>query len=81
MNCPKCNSKTVCVDSRPREGGLATYRRYKCKGCSNRFRTYEIQGKPPAEQARRMRKDLAVVMAKIESIKGALENFKQGDEQ
>ena len=40
MLCPKCNSKTLVLDSRPCTYN-ATRRRYRCTKCGFRFTTYE----------------------------------------
>lgn len=41
MRSPCCNVRTRVVDSRPREGGYATYRRRECPECGTRFTTHE----------------------------------------
>lgn len=39
MKCPKCNSDTAVMDSRPHEG--TTHRRRECVACPTRFSTVE----------------------------------------
>ncbi len=42
MRCPYCASdEDRVVDSRPAEGGAAVRRRRECRGCGQRFSTYE----------------------------------------
>lgn len=44
MNCPNCNSDlTRVLDSRPRNGGNSTRRRYLCDKCDNRWSTREVE--------------------------------------
>lgn len=38
--CPRCDGKAECVDSRPYEG--RTRRRYRCKPCGVRWTTMEV---------------------------------------
>ena len=50
MTCPRCQSPTRVVESRPSEAGAATRRRRECASCGHRFTTFE----------RRERTELAV---------------------
>ena len=40
MNCPKCGSSTIVLESRPSGGSLR--RRRECIECKNKFTTYEV---------------------------------------
>jgi transcriptional repressor NrdR len=50
MTCPRCQSPTRVLESRPSEAGAATRRRRECASCGHRFTTFE----------RRERTELAV---------------------
>lgn len=42
FQCPKCQSPTGVLDSRPGPGGRTIRRRRVCRTCENRFTTYEL---------------------------------------
>lgn len=52
MNCPKCNSKTIVIDSRQKTE--YKYRRRKCTECNAKFSTYEYYEKPEIEAGCKM---------------------------
>lgn len=39
--CPDCGHGSITVNSRPRAGGFAVYRRHQCTACLRRFTTTE----------------------------------------
>jgi transcriptional regulator NrdR family protein len=56
MNCPKCDAKGKCLDSRHRVRDHTTSRTYKCTRCSLRWSTTEVivsQGTKREREARR----------------------------
>lgn len=44
MKCPKCKTRSDCVDSRYR--GETRWRKYDCPQCQHRFFTEETYGEP-----------------------------------
>jgi transcriptional regulator NrdR family protein len=41
MKCPKCDTRLLCIDSRPVSGTEDVRRRYECPRCKSRFTTCE----------------------------------------
>jgi transcriptional repressor NrdR len=53
MTCPRCQSPTRVVESRPADGGTATRRRRECTACGHRFTTFERRDAPPLHVRKR----------------------------
>ena len=52
MMCPKCNSKSKVINSRPSNYGI--YRRRQCLECGHRFSTQEVLSLNVEEASRKM---------------------------
>jgi transcriptional repressor NrdR len=53
MTCPRCQSPTRVLESRPAEAGGATRRRRECSACGHRFTTFERRDAPPLSVLKR----------------------------
>jgi transcriptional repressor NrdR len=53
MICPRCQSPTRVLESRPADAGAATRRRRECAACGHRFTTFERRDVPPVAVRKR----------------------------
>lgn len=78
MMCPKCNSKSRVINSRPSNYGI--YRRRQCLECGHRFSTQEVLSLNVEEASRKMGR-LKTYFKKFQSSLNELANLLEANDE